>query len=69
MRKRQASLTAAGIAVVRAIESERPADERICYDPFARRFVPAWMYQVFGFFYESGLHRVARSAGCVAIVL
>lgn len=54
MRKRQSSLTAAGIALARAIESERPAEERICYDPFARRFVPAWMYRVFGFFMKIG---------------
>lgn len=54
MRKSQSSLTAAGIAVVRAVESERPADERICYDPFARLFVPAWMYRIFGFFMKIG---------------
>lgn len=54
MRKSQSSLTAAGIAVARAAESERPADERICYDPFARLFVPAWMYRVFGFFIKIG---------------
>lgn len=38
MRKNQSSLTAAGTAIVRAIESEKPAGERICYDPYARRF-------------------------------
>ncbi|MFT3894321.1 MAG: SAM-dependent methyltransferase [Anaerolineales bacterium] len=54
MRKNQTSLTAAGIAVMRAVESDKPADERICYDPYARRFVPAWMYHVLGFFIRSG---------------
>jgi methyltransferase (TIGR00027 family) len=54
MRKNQTSLTAAGIAVMRAVESERPADERICYDPYARRFIPQWMYYVLGFFIKSG---------------
>jgi methyltransferase (TIGR00027 family) len=54
MRKNQTSLTAAGIAVMRAVESEKPADERICYDPYARRFIPAWMYHVLGFFIRSG---------------
>ena len=39
MRKNQSSLTAAGIAIVRAVESEKPADERICYDPYARIFL------------------------------
>jgi len=54
MRKKQSSLTAAGIALVRAIESEKPAHERICYDPYARQFIPAWMYHIFGFFIKSG---------------
>ncbi len=54
MRKNQTSLTATGIAVMRAVESEKPADERICYDPYARRFIPAWMYHVLGFFIRSG---------------
>jgi methyltransferase (TIGR00027 family) len=54
MRKNQSSLTAAGIALARAVESEKPTDERICYDPYARQFVPAWMYYIFGFFIKSG---------------
>jgi methyltransferase (TIGR00027 family) len=54
MRKSQSSLTAAGIAIARAAESERPVDERICYDPFARLFVPAWMYRAFGLFIKTG---------------
>ena len=54
MRKNRSSLTAAGIALMRAIESEKPADERICYDPYARQFIPTWMYHIFGFFIKSG---------------
>ena len=54
MRKSQSSLTAMGIAIARAVESGRSADERICYDPFARRFVPEWMYRIFGFLMKSG---------------
>lgn len=54
MRKKQSSLTAAGIALVRAIESEKPDDERICYDPYARQFIPTWMYHILGFFIKSG---------------
>ncbi len=54
MRKKQSSLTAAGIALVRAIESEKPVNERICYDPYARQFIPAWMYHILGFFIKSG---------------
>jgi len=54
MRKNRSSLTAAGIALMRAIESEKPADERICYDPYARQFIPTWMYHILGFFIKSG---------------
>jgi len=54
MRKNQTSLTAAGIAVMRAVESEKPVNERICDDPYARQFIPAWMYHIFGFFIKSG---------------
>jgi methyltransferase (TIGR00027 family) len=45
MRKNQASLTAVGIAIVRSIESEHPETERICYDPYARRFVNDFLYR------------------------
>lgn len=54
MRKNQTSLTAAGIAIARAVESEKPIDERICYDPYARQFVPDWMFRFMGFFIKSG---------------
>jgi methyltransferase (TIGR00027 family) len=54
MRKNQTSLTAAGIAIMRAVESEKPIDERICYDPYARRLISAWMYHIFGFFIKTG---------------
>jgi methyltransferase (TIGR00027 family) len=54
MRKNQSSLTAAGIAIARGVESEKPEDERICYDPYARRFVPGWLYTSMAFFIRSG---------------
>jgi len=54
MKKNQSSLTAAGIAVVRAIESEKPAGERVCYDPYARRFVNAGLYYMVKFFAQLG---------------
>lgn len=54
MRRNQASITAQGIAIARAVESERPADERICYDPYARKFAPAWMYHLLGWFIRVG---------------
>lgn len=44
MKKMQASTTAQGIAFVRALESSKPAGERICYDPLARRLVSPAFY-------------------------
>jgi methyltransferase (TIGR00027 family) len=54
MRKNQTSLTALGIAVLRAVESEKAEGERICYDPYARFFVPGWFYAMMRFFIRSG---------------
>jgi methyltransferase (TIGR00027 family) len=50
MRKKQSSMTAAGIAIVRAIESEKPDQERICYDPYARQFVSDFLFRFVRFF-------------------
>jgi methyltransferase (TIGR00027 family) len=54
MRRNQTSLTAAGIAVARAIESQKPEGERICYDPYARRFAPGWLYSLTVLFVKMG---------------
>ncbi|HEX7620673.1 MAG TPA: class I SAM-dependent methyltransferase [Anaerolineales bacterium] len=54
MRRNQSSLTAAGIAIARGVESEKPLGDRICYDPYARRFVPGWLYATLAFFIRSG---------------
>jgi methyltransferase (TIGR00027 family) len=54
MRRNQTSLTAAGIAIARGVESEKPEGERICYDPYARQFVPGWLYTTLAFFIRSG---------------
>jgi len=34
------SVTAEGVALIRASESAKPENERICYDPYAIRFIP-----------------------------
>ena len=39
MKQNQSSLSAAGVAGMRAIESQKPESERICYDPYARALV------------------------------
>jgi methyltransferase (TIGR00027 family) len=42
--KTQASVTAQGIAFLRVLESSKPAGERICYDPLARRLISPAFY-------------------------
>ena len=39
MKEKQSSTTAEGMAIVRAIEAQKPEEARICYDPIARRLV------------------------------
>ena len=54
MRRNQSSLSASGIAIVRALESEKPAAERVCYDPYARQFVSGALLGLVGFFDKLG---------------
>lgn len=54
MRKNQTSISAMGIAALRAVESEKPESERICYDPYARQFLPGWFYHLTRFFLQTG---------------
>jgi methyltransferase (TIGR00027 family) len=44
MNKNSASHTAVYVAATRAIESEKPAGERICYDPLAKKFIGPFTY-------------------------
>jgi methyltransferase (TIGR00027 family) len=44
MKRRQTSITAQGIALIRALEYERPAAERICNDPLARQLIDPMFY-------------------------
>lgn len=46
MKHNKLSRTAVGIALCRAGESEKPESERICYDPYAKYFLP-WFFSVF----------------------
>ncbi len=54
MKDKQSSLTASGIAVARAVESEKPAAVRICYDPYASRFLNPWFYRFTRIFIDTG---------------
>jgi len=58
MRKNQSSMTAMGIAIVRGIESEKPKNERICYDPYARQFVNGALYHFVRFFDKLGYSEI-----------
>ena len=68
MRRNQTSLTAAGIAVARAIESEKPAGERVCFDPYARRFAPGWLYSLTALFVKIG-YAERRGPGVVGFIV
>jgi methyltransferase (TIGR00027 family) len=68
MRKNQTSLTAAGIAIARAIESEKPVEERVCFDPYARRFAPGWLYSITALFVQIG-YAEWRGPGVVGFIV
>ncbi|HSB66775.1 MAG TPA: SAM-dependent methyltransferase [Anaerolineales bacterium] len=54
MKEKQSSITAAGIAVARAVESEKAEGLRICYDPYAAKFLNPWFYRFMRFFINTG---------------
>lgn len=54
MKKNQSSITASGIAVARAIESGKPEGVRICYDPYAVKFLNPLFYYFTRFFIDTG---------------
>jgi methyltransferase (TIGR00027 family) len=58
MRKNQSSLTAVGIAIVRGIESEKPEELRICYDPYASQLVSPFLYKFVRFFDKIGYSEI-----------
>jgi methyltransferase (TIGR00027 family) len=68
MRANQSSLTAMGTAAQRAIEMERPFDERICCDPIARQFIPAWFY-VFMKRLTASSYAQKRAAGALGFIV
>lgn len=56
MRQHRSSRTAEGMAVMRAIESSRPAARRICYDPLARSLISGFSYATSKLVIDSGLY-------------
>ncbi len=63
MKKTQTSTTSMGIAAMRAFESEKPAGERICYDPFARRLTSPGFYLLARLFSGYGESRAPGAQG------
>ncbi len=54
VKEMRSSITASGIAVVRAVESEKPEGVRVCYDPYAAQFLNPLFYRFTRFFIDSG---------------
>jgi O-methyltransferase involved in polyketide biosynthesis len=61
MRRKQPSLSASGIACVRALESDKPAAERVCYDPCAQQFVSGALLGLVGSFDKLGYGDMASA--------
>ena len=56
MEQNQSSQSALGVAFFRAIESQKPEASRICYDPYARAFLPTVSYILVKLMVDSGLY-------------
>jgi len=68
MKKNRSSSSAEGVAGLRAIESQKPEGVRICYDPYARKFVSNFLYYLTKPFIDSGLYE-RLAPGAVAFVM
>ncbi len=63
MKQNQSSQSALGVALFRAVESQKPENKRICYDPYARAFIPSVTYILVKPVVTSGLYeRMAPGA-------
>jgi methyltransferase (TIGR00027 family) len=67
MKKKQSSATAEGMALLRAIEAQRPEAVRICYDPIARALVPGISVFLSKLVIDSGLYE-RMAPGAVAFI-
>ena len=56
MRQKQSSTTAEGMALIRAIETSRPEETRICYDHIARSLIPGYKFFLSKLTIDSGLY-------------
>lgn len=63
MNDQQSSRSAAGVALMRAIEAQKPEAVRICYDPYARAFIPGFSFALLKPIINSSLYaRLAQAA-------
>jgi methyltransferase (TIGR00027 family) len=67
MKFNRASMTAQGIALIRALESNKPEDERVAYDPLAVKFIPGWLWAM-GRFFDSTGYSERRGPGVVGFI-
>ena len=68
MKKEQASTTAEGMALVRAIEAPRLEDRRICYDPIARSLVPGFSFTMSKLVIDSGIYARFFARGAIEFI-
>ena len=62
--KEQSSASAMGVAGFRAVETAKPPARRLVNDPYARAFVPGYMYWMLKPFVDTGLYdRMSQGAG------
>lgn len=56
MKKNKHSATAEGVAIMRAIESSKPASQRLFYDPISRLLIPSYKFYFSKWFIELGFY-------------
>jgi len=69
MEKQRPSRSAEGVALVRAIEAQKPEGERICYDPYARALIAGGMSFILSkLVIDSGIYE-RMAPGAVAFIV
>jgi methyltransferase (TIGR00027 family) len=68
MKQKQSSTTAEGMALVRAIEAQRPEGVRICYDPITRSLVNPISVFLSKLVIDSGIYERIGPPGTIAFI-
>jgi methyltransferase (TIGR00027 family) len=69
MKEQRSSRSAEGVALVRAIEAQKPEGERICYDPYARALIDGGIsFTLSKLVIDSGLYE-RMAPGAVALII